>query len=295
MRPNWQGVFPAVTTQLRRDQALDLASTARHIEMLISAGVQGLVMLSPTGENETLSRDEKLRVMETTLNMSNGRVPVLSGVCESGTASACGYARDLEEMGADGLLVFPPTGLETDARETTGHFQAVIRATPLPVLISLPSTAPIELLAGLADETNLAGVQGDACSLREAYGARFLRFDEVATEPTNQPDGWITSLGQAFPRETLSLWRHLQQVGTRGSTNEIGLWFKGLLEFDPQLKPVQRIKLALQELGLGSEWVRGPRLPLEGPERARVRQFSRDWIDQSPARENEINELMRTK
>ena len=58
MRSHWQGVFPAVTTQLKRDQSLDLDATARHIETLIARGVSGLVVCGSLGENRALDRDE---------------------------------------------------------------------------------------------------------------------------------------------------------------------------------------------------------------------------------------------
>ena len=45
MRTNWKGVFPAVTTQFKKDQSLDLDATARHLEVLIDSGISGLIML----------------------------------------------------------------------------------------------------------------------------------------------------------------------------------------------------------------------------------------------------------
>src|SRR5437016_794013 len=107
MRPDWKGVFPAVTTQFRQDQSLDLESTARHIEALINSGVQGLVMLGSLGENTALEPEEKRQVARMALEAARGRVPVLSGVAECSTAAACRYARDMESVGLDGLLVLP--------------------------------------------------------------------------------------------------------------------------------------------------------------------------------------------
>ena len=92
MKANWKGVFPAVTTQFRNDQSLDLDATARHIEVLIDSGISGLIMLGSLGENTALEPEEKRRVMEVAVKTSRGRVPVLSGVAECSTASACRYA-----------------------------------------------------------------------------------------------------------------------------------------------------------------------------------------------------------
>src|SRR5437773_840982 len=105
MSHRWNGVFPAVTTQFHQDQSLNLEATSRHIEALIDSGVSGLIILGSLGENTALEPDEKHRVIQGAIVAANGRVPVLSGVAEYSTASACRYARDMERSGADGLMV----------------------------------------------------------------------------------------------------------------------------------------------------------------------------------------------
>src|SRR5438067_9063521 len=105
MRIVWKGVFPAVTTQFRQDQSLDLDSTARHLEALIDSGISGLIMLGSLGENTALDPEEKRRVIEVAIRTSRGRIPVLSGVAECSTAVACRYAREMEKLGVDGLMV----------------------------------------------------------------------------------------------------------------------------------------------------------------------------------------------
>src|SRR5262245_30876436 len=107
MNVKWQGVFPAVTTQFKQDQSIDCDALARHLEVLIDSSVRGLIMLGSLGENTALEPDEKRRVVELAIRVSRGRVPVLSGVAECSSALACRYARDMEKLGADGLMVLP--------------------------------------------------------------------------------------------------------------------------------------------------------------------------------------------
>src|SRR5208283_28609 len=106
-KPFWQGVFPAITTQFKRDQSIDLEATARHAEVLIHAGVDGLIFLGSLGENQALRREEKGLVLEAMVKAGQGRVAVLSGVAESSTEEACAYARGMEELGVSGLMVMP--------------------------------------------------------------------------------------------------------------------------------------------------------------------------------------------
>ena len=88
MQINWQGVFPAATTHFYADQSLDLASTQQHIEVMIGAGIHGLVMLGTVGENCSLTYDEKLAVLRATAEQVNGRIPALTGVAACSTALA---------------------------------------------------------------------------------------------------------------------------------------------------------------------------------------------------------------
>src|SRR5512138_2969935 len=113
MTVEWQGVFPAATTQFTPDEALDIEATTAHLERLIRAGVHGLVMLGTVGENCSLSAEEKRRV------------PVIAGVAETTTREACRYAADMEALGADGLMVLPAMVYKADARETMAHYRSV--------------------------------------------------------------------------------------------------------------------------------------------------------------------------
>src|SRR5207248_3064637 len=100
-KPFWQGVFPAITTQMKRDGSLDLSATAHHAFALIDSGVSGLIFLGSLGENQALTPLEKRAVLEVMIKEIRGRVPVLSGVAESSSAEASRYLRDLEKLGAN--------------------------------------------------------------------------------------------------------------------------------------------------------------------------------------------------
>jgi 4-hydroxy-tetrahydrodipicolinate synthase len=84
----WQGVFPAVTTQFRSDFSLDLDATRRVMDALIRDGVSGLIVCGTVGENTSLTRSEKIAVMEVAKDVAAGRVPVISGIAEFTTPFA---------------------------------------------------------------------------------------------------------------------------------------------------------------------------------------------------------------
>jgi dihydrodipicolinate synthase/N-acetylneuraminate lyase len=293
---HWQGVFPAVTTQFRRDQSLDLPATERHVEELLAAGVNGLIVCGSLGENQTLSADEKRAVVEMAVGVARGRVPVLSGVGEMSTAVACQYARDCERLGASGLMVMPAMVYKADEREALNHFRRVAAATSLPwMLYNNPVGYPVDVtssqLSGLAEIETLVAVKESSANTRRIteirleVGDRFALFigvdDLVLESAVLGIDGWVAGSGIAFPRENQYFWR-LTREGRWDEARAMYRWFFPLLKLDTHLKFVQYIKLAVQEAGLGAEWVREPRLPLVGEERERVLAIIRRGIATRP-------------
>ena len=297
MKPHWSGVFPAITTQLHRDGSLDLDGTARHLEALIQSGVTGIIMLGSLGENQALEPTEKLRVIQLAVHVVEGRVPVLSGVAETSTASAIRFVRDCERLGLDGFMLMPAMIYKTsDPRETLAHFRAVARVTGLPIMIynnplSYGNDITPEMFAQLAGVKNFVALKESSANTRRitdlhnTVGDRYAIFtgvDDLALESAILGiDGWVAGTGIAFPAENQHLWE-LMQAGRWEKARAIYRWFSPLLHLDVHVKFVQYIKLAVQECGLGTEWVRAPRLPLAGAERKAVLNIIHDGIAARP-------------
>src|SRR5204862_5394902 len=104
MTVTWRGVFPASTTEFRPDYSLDLPATAKHIDAMIRAGVHGMIVLGTVGENCSLEYREKMDVIRVAREAIGGRVPLLTGVAECTTATACRFAADAQQAGVDGLM-----------------------------------------------------------------------------------------------------------------------------------------------------------------------------------------------
>ena len=296
MKPHWTGVFPACTTQLKRDQSLDLPATARHLEALIESGVSGLVMCGSLGENQTLDPDEKRAVVGCAVETARGRVTVLSGVAESGTAAAICYVRDVAKLGASGVMLMPPMSYKGDPRETLAYFRAVAKGGGLPVMIynnplSYGNDITPAMLAELADEPAFVALKessGDPRRITEihnAIGGRYAIFtgvDDLIMESSILGiDGWVAGTGIAFPRENQRLWE-LTRAGRWDEARKFYHWFQPLMKLDTHPHFVQYIKLCAQETGLGTEWVREPRQLIEGEERERVLKIIRDGIKSRP-------------
>lgn len=292
----WRGVFPAMTTQFRRNGALDLASTARHTGVMIDAGVQGVVMLGSLGENLTLRSDEKQQVLRAAIEVARGRVPVVAGVIETSTAAACEFAETAAQLGADALMVLPAMVYRADARETVAHYRAVAAASSLPVIaynnpLAYHVDLTPQLFAELADVRNIVAIKESSGDVRRVtqlinlLGDRYEIFcgvDDLVYEAVNLgATGWISGMNLAFPREGQLLWELLTQRNLDAAL-AVYRWFSPLLQLDTDVKFVQYIKLAVAEAGYGAEWVRAPRLPLVGDERRRILSILRVGMSTRP-------------
>ncbi len=295
-KPYWQGVFPAVTTQFQKNQSLDLDATARHCEVLIESGVTGLIMCGSLGENQALDPEEKRQVVQTAVETAAGRVPVLSGVAEPSTRLASRYVLDMEELGAAGVMLMPAMLYKGDPRETLAYFRSVAGATSLPIMIynnpiSYANDITPEMFRELGEIDNFVALKessGDTrriTDIRNVCGDRFAIFtgvDDLALEAAILGiDGWVAGTGIAFPRENQYFWE-LTRRGEWDKARAVYRWFTPLLHLDVHTKFVQYIKLAVQECGLGSEWVRAPRLPLTGAERKRILRIIHAGMDNRP-------------
>jgi 4-hydroxy-tetrahydrodipicolinate synthase len=296
MKPYWSGVFPAITTQMHKDGSLDLDATAAHADALIKSGVNGIIFLGSLGENQPMTGEEKRRVIEVMIQAVNRRVPVLSGVAETSTAEAIRYVRDVEKLGADGVMLMPTMLYKGAPDETLAHFRTVAKSTGLPIMIynnpiSYANDITPELFAQLANQKNFVALKessGDVrriTDLRNTVGDRYAIFtgvDDLALEASILGiDGWVAGSGIAFPAENQYFWE-LTRRGEWNKAREIYRWFTPLLHLDVSTKFVQYIKLAVQECGLGKEWVRAPRLPLKGEERKRILKIIHDGIANRP-------------
>ena len=284
MKVNWQGVFPAISTQFNDDGSINYESNARMLEDLINDGIDGVIALGTIGENASLSPTEKREFIKHTVDTVKGRILVLSGCTENTAEQAAQYAQDIEEIGIDGLMLLPAMVYRGTDREVVAHYQTVARSTKLPIMIynnpvSYGIDIDLEMTAILAEEENIVAIKESTTDtrrlteLQSRFGDRFnilCGVDDIALESIFLgATGWISGLTNVFPRESVTLFK-LARAGRIEEAREIYRWFMPLLRLDTIPTLVQCIKFAEQIVGRGSENVRMPRMTLIGEERAYV-------------------------
>ena len=227
---SWSGVFPAVTTQFTDDFKVDYAATHRVISQLVKDGVSGLIVCGTVGENCSLTRAEKIGVMEAARDAAGGRVPVIAGIAEYTTDFACETAREAQRVKMDGIMVMPALVYSAKPRETAAHFRGVSKATDLPIMVY--NNPPIyrndvtpDILATLADCDTIVCFKessGDTrrfSDVRNLVGDRFVMFaglDDVVVESVLVGAvGWVSGMSNAFPREGETLFRLARASASR--------------------------------------------------------------------------------
>ncbi len=295
--PSWSGVFSAVTTKFTSGGQLDLSLMEKHFEFQIESGVDALVVLGSLGENGTLSPEEKQEVLRLAVNVAKRRVPVLSGVAETTTASACRFVEQAVVNGADGFMVLPGMQYVSDRRETMHHLRNVAAASSQPIMLYNNPVAyrvdiTPDIFAELADEPKFVALKESSddvrriMDIRNLVGNRYQIFtgvDDLALESLLLgADGWVAGLVCAFPKETVALYK-LAKAGRLEEARALYTWFIPLLHLDVSTKFVQNIKLAETMVGVGNEHVRAPRLPLAGEERIRVEKIIATALKDRPS------------
>lgn len=278
---NWRGVFPALTTKFSENLQLDSAAMEKHFGWQVESGVDGLITTGSLGEASTLTQEEKLAVAEIAVGVARRRLPVLATIAETSTAGAIRFAAAAAKLGVDGLMVLPGMQYVSDRREVVAHMRAVAAAVDLPIMLYSNPVAyrvDVDLLAleQLADVPNIVAIKESSDDVRRVtdimnrFGDRYLIFagvDNLALESFAMGSvGWIAGLVNAFPTETVAIYQ-LASAGRFEEAREIYRWFAPMLRLDVSTKLVQNIKLVEAMVGVGTEIVRQPRLPLAGAER----------------------------
>ncbi len=283
---NWKGVIPAITTNLAADLTVDHAALAVHCRWMIDSGCTGLVVGGSLGEAATLSFEEKIAIVRTSVAAVAGRAPVVLGIASLSTLEAVALAKAAEQAGAQGLMVLPPYVYSSDWREMKTHVSAVIAATKLSCLLynnppAYKTDFLPEQIAELARlHPNLHAVKessGDTrrvTAIQAAVGPRLavlVGMDDAIVEGIYAGAvGWIAGLVNAFPVESVALF-DLASRGEKARAAVLYAWFLPLLRLDTVPKFVQLIKWVQAEVGRGTPYVRAPRLALAGPDLAAAR------------------------
>lgn len=159
-----KGVIPPIITPVDADENVDEAALKRVIDHVLDGGVHGIFVLGSNGEFYGLDFENQKRAVEITVAHVNGRVPVYAGASAITTREAVKLAKMAEKAGADALTVLTPMFINPNEQEMYGHFEAIAKATNLPVLLynnpgKTTNNISVSLVEKLAKIENVIGIK----------------------------------------------------------------------------------------------------------------------------------------
>ena len=285
MRTPFTGVGTALITPFTRDGSLDEAAVTRLARRQVDAGVHFLSPCGTTGEAPTLTHREKLRVVELVLGEAKGKVPVLAGAGGYDTREVIELARDMERVGADGLLSVTPYYNKPTQEGLYQHFKAIAEATSLPiVLYNVPGRTGVNMSADttlrLSEISNIVAIkeQPDLPQMSQIIsGARedfiVLSGDDPVTVAVMAigGKGVISVASNEAPGEMAQI-VELCEKGDFAAARKLHHWLFPLIQVNfAETNPIP-CKAAMAAMGLIEESYRLPIVPPSAATRNKVMQ-----------------------
>ncbi|MGW2633394.1 dihydrodipicolinate synthase family protein [Streptomyces chattanoogensis] len=279
----WRGIMVATALPLRDDLSVDYDAYAEHVRRLIDQGCDGVVPNGSLGEYQTLTDEERARVVHTAVEAAGDGARVMPGVAAYGSAEARRWTEQAGEAGCGSVLLLPPNAYRADEQAVSAHYAEVARAGVPVVAYNNPLDTRVDLtpklLARLHKDGSIVAVKEFSGDVRRAYEIAELApeldlligADDVLLElAVAGAVGWIAGYPNAFPAACAELY-HAAVAGDLGTAVPLYKSLHSLLRWDSKTEFVQCIKLSMDLVGFRGGPTRPPRGPLKGETEAAVR------------------------
>lgn len=268
----FSGTYTVMITPFTQDgREVEEAVLRDLVDWQIDAGIAGLIPLGSTGEVLSLSDEERHRVAAVVVEQAAGRVPVLIGVAAENPLEVLRRGRDMQALGADGLLVIPPFYSTPTDEEVYQHYRCIGEGLSIPIMVyNNPAITNIDLspalIARLAEIPNVAYVKEstlDVSRVRDILhlaGERLGVFGGVLGFESfmNGARGWTAVGANLLPGDFQQMYRHSVVERDVAAAQELYRRLLPVIELVGQTRYVSATKMALELMG----WPVGPpRLP----------------------------------
>jgi 1-pyrroline-4-hydroxy-2-carboxylate deaminase len=281
-RKAWHGVMVATALPLREDLSVDHDRYAEHVRWLVDAGCDGVCPNGSLGEYQTLTDEERARIVRTAVEAVGGE-RVMPGVGAYGSAESRRWAEQARDAGAGAVLLLPPNSYRADDRIVEAHYAEVAKAGLPVVAYNNPHDTKVDLTPPLLARLHAAGhivaVKEFSGDVRRGYQIAELApeldlligADDVLLElALAGAKGWIAGYPNALPKASVALYR----AAVDGDLDRARPLYKALhplLRWDSRIEFVQAIKLSMDLVGRYGGPCRPPRLPLTEEQEKAVR------------------------
>lgn len=273
----WHGVLVASALQFKEDFSVDYDAFAEHVRFLADNGCDGIAPNGSLGEYQTLTAEERARVITTAVEASPEGFTVMAGVGAYGALESQRWAEQAAEAGAKSVMLLPPNTYRATEEEVVDHYRRVAQVGLPIVAYNNPVDTKVDLtpslIARLHGEGYIVGVKEFTGDPRRAYEIKELAPETdllIGTDDTvlemgiAGAVGWVAGYPNAIPKSTVELYK----LSTSGNVadieraREIYRDLHKLLRWDTKTEFVQSIKLSMDVVGLLGGVCRPPRGPL---------------------------------
>jgi 4-hydroxy-tetrahydrodipicolinate synthase len=290
MRTPWTGVGTALVTPFTLSGELDDAAVRRLGRRQIDAGIHFLVPCGTTGENPTLTLDERVRIVEILVDEARGQVPILAGAGGNHTKEVIELAREMKKAGAGGLLSVTPYYNKPTPDGLYEHFRAIAGSTPLPIIVyNVPGRTGVNIdvptLARLAAIPNIVGVKEASgnmtqmCEVCRAVPSDFivLSGDDALTLPLMAVGGRgiISVASNQIPAEMVQMVEAAER-GDFAEARDVHARSLPLMQINFVEASPGPVKAAMAAMGLLEEVYRLPMVPPRPESRDRILHVLKD-------------------
>ncbi|GIH24687.1 dihydrodipicolinate synthase family protein [Acrocarpospora phusangensis] len=278
----WRGVMVATALPLNPDLSVDFDAYAEHCRWLVASGCDGVVPNGSLGEYQTLTPEERARVVETAV-AAIGADRVMPGIAAYGAHEARRWAEQAAEAGCGAVMLLPPNAYRADERAVLEHYRIVAGAGVPVVAYNNPIDTKVDLVPGLLARLHAEGlivaVKEFTGDVRRAYEIAELApgldllvgSDDVLLElALAGAVGWVAGYPNALPESTAALYR-AAVAGDLETALPLYRALHPLLRWDARTEFVQAIKLSMDLAGRRGGGCRPPRQPLLADQDAAVR------------------------
>ena len=221
---NWKGSFCALITPFKENEEVDEKLFRDNIELLISEGLDGIVISGCTGESWSLTKDDKKKIFKWGVEQARNRVTVIGGVGQIITKDVIELAQYAKEIHMNGVMILPPYYCLIKEREVIAHYKAVSDAVKIPILVyNIPRRTSINLdekfLEKLADIDCVVAVKESSDDFVQTERTIKALKDRLVILPGHSAvrgfplvlmgaDGYVSSLeSQVMGKEAISLYQ----------------------------------------------------------------------------------------
>ncbi len=174
-----KGIIPALVTPMNEDGTLKESALRKLLDHVIMDGVHGVFIISSTGESYGLSKEEKRKAIEVTVDHVARRVPVYAGTGAVTTRETIELTQMAEECGVDAVSIVTPYFITPTQKELAEHYKAIARNTGLPVILynNVGRTGlniDVTTVERLAEVKNIVGIKDSSGNMTQA--AEYVRL-----------------------------------------------------------------------------------------------------------------------